>query len=150
MIDAPLPGSRSTSRSTLAPFVIACSAWVRCVEGSPCALTIVCEMPAAVKAASRYLRSNCSQRTDDCVSGSRTAISPLPTVVAAFVLLPPLLLLLFEEPQPAATRDTNPSASTARILYLLTSLLLSWFHDCLCELKRRRSLCRPSPPCCHP
>ncbi len=50
MIAAPLPGSRSTSRITLAPLVIACSAWVFWVAGSPWALTIVWEMPAAVSA----------------------------------------------------------------------------------------------------
>src|SRR5581483_2281850 len=78
MIAAPLPGSRSTSRSTFAPFVMACSACVFWVVGSPWALTIVWGMPAAVSALSRYGRSNCSQRTDDWVSGRRTATLPTP------------------------------------------------------------------------
>ena len=46
--------------------------------------------PAFLNAWPRYLRSNCSQRTDDCVSGSSTAtlpLPPLPPVVAA----PPVL-----------------------------------------------------------
>src|SRR5256885_12412178 len=95
MIAAPEPGSRSTSRMTLAPLVSAWSAWLRWVLGSPCALTIVCLMPAALNAWSRYLRSCVSQRTDDCVSGSSTAMPPL-----TFPTLP--LDLLFEEPQPTA------------------------------------------------
>src|SRR3954453_5323408 len=76
MIEAPEPGSRSTSRSTFAPFVIACSACVRCVPGSPWAFTIVASTPAALNASPRYFLSNCSQRTDDFVSGSSTATLP--------------------------------------------------------------------------
>src|SRR3954452_5793892 len=107
MIAAPEPGSRSTSRMTLAPLVSAWSAWLRWVLGSPWALTIVCEMPAALNAWSRYLRSCVSQRTDDCVSGSRTAILPLPPP-------PPLLPeLLLDEPQPAAMA---PAATMTRAL----------------------------------
>src|SRR5690242_19148857 len=97
MIAAPDPGSRSTSRMTLAPLVSAWSAWLRWVLGSPCALTMVCGMPAALKAWSRYLRSWVSQRTDDCVSGSSTAILALPPP-----LLPLVLELLLLDPQPAA------------------------------------------------
>src|SRR4051794_30229806 len=96
MIDLPEPGSRSTRRMTFAPLVIACSAWVRWVAGSPWAFVIVWSIPAAVNAWFRYLRSNCSQRTDDFVSGRSTAPLPPPPP-----LLPPLLLLLFDEPQPA-------------------------------------------------
>ena len=62
---------------------MACSACVFWVLGSPWAFTIVCEMPAALNALSRYGRSNCSQRTEDWVSGSSTATSPLPTLVLA-------------------------------------------------------------------
>src|SRR5690242_4311183 len=104
MIALPLPGSRSTSRITLAPLVSACSAWVRCWPGSPWALTIVCLTPAAVKAWSRYLRSNCSHRTEDCVSGRSTATLPLAPLVVLLAAAPPLVfVLLLDEPQPAAT-----------------------------------------------
>src|SRR3954452_19271516 len=109
MIAAPEPGSRSTSRMTLAPLVSAWSAWLRWVLGSPCALTMVCGIPAALKAWSRYLRSWVSQRTDDCVSGSSTAILPL-----LLPLLPLVLELLLLDPQPmpmaAAAMTRAPSA----------------------------------------
>src|SRR5919204_7027024 len=125
MIDLPLPGSRSTSRITLAPLVSACSACVRCVPGSPWALTIVCLMPADVNAWSRYLRSNCSHRTDDCVSGSSTAMLPLTPL--ALVLAPPLVLDLLLEPQPAATvAAAVASATSIQLLFLGTSTSPSW------------------------
>src|SRR3954451_21040930 len=108
MIAAPEPGSRSTSRMTLAPLVSAWSAWLRCVLGSPWALTMVCGMPAALNAWSRYRRSCVSQRTDDWVSGSSTAILPL------FELPPVELLSLLLDPQPtpmaAAAMTRAPSA----------------------------------------
>src|SRR3954454_7222223 len=109
MIAAPDPGSRPTSRMTLAPLVSAWSAWLRWVLGSPCALTMVCGMPADLKAWSRYLRSWVSQRTDDCVSGSSTAILPLPELLLPFVLE---LLLLDPQPTPmaAAAMTRAPSA----------------------------------------
>src|SRR3954449_9080117 len=134
MIDLPLPGSRSTSRMTFAPFVSACSAWVRCVPGSPWALVIVCLIPAAVKAWSRYLRSNCSQRTDDCVSGRSTATLPAlapPLVLAA----PPLveLLLLLDEPQPAATSATVTARAHRPHHIFFGTATSSWFcGPCLC------------------
>src|SRR3954451_4749872 len=109
MIAAPDPGSRSTSRMTLAPLVSAWSPWLRWVLGSPWALTMVCGMPAALNAWSRYRRSCVSHRTDDCVSGSSTAILPL-------FELPPLVLveLLLLDPQPtpmaAAAMTRAPSA----------------------------------------
>src|SRR5213080_2411527 len=112
MIAAPEPGSRSTSRMTLAPLVIAWSAWLACVAGSPCALTIVCLTPAAVKAWSRYLRSCVSQRTDDFVSGRSTAMEPLPLVLLDGVLLAELLLDdLLELPQPATAKAMAASAA---------------------------------------
>src|SRR3954451_19900022 len=104
MIEAPEPGSRSTSRRTFAPFLMACSAWVRCVLGSPWAFTIVASTPAALKASPRYFLSNCSQRTDDFVSGSSTATLPAdPPLLPLLVLVLPLELLLSSEPQPATT-----------------------------------------------
>src|ERR671937_677193 len=124
MIDLPLPGSRSTSRMTFAPLVSACSAWVRCVPGSPWAFVIVCLIPAAVKAWSRYLRSNCSQRTDDCVSGRSTAMLPF-TFELPEVLAPALVevLLLLDDPQPAATSATiATSAARPHHFFLGTSL----------------------------
>src|SRR4051794_7052732 len=112
MIAAPEPGSRSTRRMTLAPFVIAWSAWLACVAGSPWALTIVCLIPAAVKAWSRYLRSCVSQRTDDFVSGRSTAIEPLPLVLLDGVLLAELLLDdLLELPQPATAKARAATAA---------------------------------------
>src|SRR5689334_14574155 len=87
MIAAPDPGSRSTSRMTFAPLVSAWSAWLRWVVGSPCAFTIVYGTPAALNASARYRRSWVSHRTDDLVSGRRTAT--LPALAPLVVLLPP-------------------------------------------------------------
>src|ERR671937_3324648 len=104
---APEPESRFTSRSTFAPFVISCSACCCCVDLSPCALSIVTGTPAALNAACSSGRSNDSQRTDDCVSGSST-----PTFSALLPLLePPLVdeLLSLFEPHAAA-----PNASVHR------------------------------------
>src|SRR4029078_10531586 len=92
MIAAPDPGSRSTSRITFAPFVIAWSAWLACVAGSPWALTMVCLTPAAVDAWSRCLLSWVSQRTDDLVSGRSTAMLPLAPLLDEL-----LVLLLLDE-----------------------------------------------------
>src|SRR5262245_9972857 len=58
---------------TLAPFVIACSAWVCWVVALPCALTMLYVRPAFLNAAARNGRSAVSQRTDDWLSGSNTA-----------------------------------------------------------------------------
>src|SRR3954469_20006939 len=90
MIAAPEAGSRSARRTTLAPLVSAWSAWLRCVAGSPWALTIVWGTPAALKASSRYRRSWVSQRTEDCLSGRSTA--PLPALDPLLLLLLPLLV----------------------------------------------------------
>src|SRR3954471_17829171 len=85
---APEPESRFTSRSTLAPFVIACSACCCWVDLSPWAFEIVTGTPAALKAACSNGRSAVSQRTEDFVSGSRTA---------TFSAFAELLLLLLDE-----------------------------------------------------
>ena len=71
-IAAPEPESRFTSRSTLAPFVISCSACCCWVDLSPWALSMVTGTPAALNACCSSGRSNDSQRTDDFVSGSST------------------------------------------------------------------------------
>src|SRR5436305_2706385 len=121
MIAAPEPGSRSTSRMTFAPLVSAWSAWLRWVAGSPCALTIVCGMPAALNAWSRYLRSCVSQRTDDCVSGSSTATLALPPPPP-----PPLVLeLLLLDPQPAAMAAARMTTAPSAHLNL-TGTASSW------------------------
>src|SRR3954447_4007635 len=111
-IAAPEPESRLTSRSTLAPLVIACSACCCCVDLSPSAFSIVDSTPAASKACLSSGRSSVSQRTDDFESGSRTATLP--------GFAPPLLLLLLEEPPldesslpHAATASDRPAATVA-------------------------------------
>src|SRR3954468_17717934 len=111
-IAAPEPESRFTSRSTLAPFVIACSACCCCVDLSPSAFSIVDCTPAASKACLRSGRSTVSQRTDDLESGSSTATLP-----ADFLLdeleLPLSLLLLLSLPQPAVNGSAPVAASAA-------------------------------------
>src|SRR5215211_9422573 len=100
-IAAPEPESRLTSRSTLAPLVIACSACCCCVDLSPSAFWIVTSTPASSNAFFRNGRSTVSQRTDDLESGSRTATLP-----ASSPPPPPPLFELEPEsssPQPATT-----------------------------------------------
>src|SRR5918998_4465975 len=75
-IAAPEPESRLTSRSTVAPFVIACSACCCCVALSPSAFWISASTPAALNARWRNGRSTVSHRTDDFESGSSTATLP--------------------------------------------------------------------------
>src|SRR3954453_12523993 len=124
MIAAPDPGSRSTSRMTLAPLVSAWSAWLRCVAGSPCALTMVYGTPAFLKASARYRRSCVSHRTDDFVSGRSTAT--LSALVAAVVLLPPPVEPLSLSSLPHAATPTAAIAQTPSVNALgnLTDLTL--------------------------
>src|SRR5918911_3511263 len=98
-IAAPEPESRLTSRITLAPLVIACSACCCCVDLSPSAFSIVDLTPAASNACLRSGRSTVSQRTDDLESGSSTAT--LPGLEPPPPPPPPLLELLSSPPQPA-------------------------------------------------
>src|SRR4051794_10272798 len=126
MIAAPDPGSRSTSRTTLAPLVSAWSAWLRCVAGSPCALTMVYGTPAFLNASARYRRSCVSQRTDDWVSGRSTATL---SALALVVLLPPplvdvlLSLLLPQAAIPTAAIAQTPSVNALGNLTDLTLLM---------------------------
>src|SRR5829696_1565448 len=109
-IAAPEPESRLTSRSTLAPFVIACSACCCWVALSPSAFWIVASTPAALKASERNGRSTVSQRTDDLESGSSTAtlpgLSPPPPPP------PPEPPLDSSSPHPA-TASAHPAATVA-------------------------------------
>src|SRR5215213_8646244 len=108
-IAAPEPESRLTSRSTLAPLVIACSACCCWVDLSPSAFWIVASTPAALKASARNGRSTVSQRTDDLESGSSTAtlpgLSPPPPP-------PPEPQLESSSPHPA-TASAQPAATVA-------------------------------------
>src|SRR5580765_4987588 len=88
---------------TFAPSAMHWSACDFCFCGSPWALTTRAETPAALKAFSRYGRSNCSQRTEVLVSGIR----PHARIPARFPA----------EPAPAITaaaRAARPSAITLR------------------------------------
>src|SRR6478672_1152966 len=95
---APEPESRFTSRSTFAPFVMACSACCCWVDLSPWAFEMIALTPAAWKDFLSSGRSTFSQRVDDFVSGSRTPTVPPPLLELPLELLLELLLLL---PQPA-------------------------------------------------
>src|SRR5918994_5350250 len=126
-IAAPEPESRLTSRMTLAPLVIACSACCCCVDLSPSAFWIVASTPAALKASARNGRSTVSQRTDDLESGSSTATlpgsSPPPPP-------PPELEPESSSPHPA-TASAQPAATVAashaplRMEFLLIGLFSS-------------------------
>src|ERR687898_2198113 len=109
-IAAPEPESRLTSRSTLAPLVIACSACCCWVDLSPSAFWIVASTPAALKASARNGRSTVSQRTDDLESGSSTAT--LPASSPPPPPPPPEPPLDSSSPQPA-TASAQPAATVA-------------------------------------
>src|SRR5215203_3450656 len=131
-IAAPEPESRFTSRSTLAPFVMACSACCCWVALSPSAFWIVASTPAALKASARNGRSTVSQRTDDLESGSSTATLP------GFSPPPPLDPELPESelssPHPA-TASAQPAATVAinhapRCMGLLLLLIVFVLASC--------------------
>src|SRR3954454_8994766 len=110
-IAAPEPESRLTSRMTLAPLVIACSACCCWVDLSPWAFWIVTGTPACLNAAVRRGRSAVSQRTDDFVSGSSTAtLSAELLLPLLLLLLLPLLLPLSLPPQAATPNERAHSA----------------------------------------
>src|SRR3954447_8928823 len=135
-IAAPEPESRFTSRSTFAPFVIACSACCCCVDLSPSAFWIVASTPAALKASARNGRSTVSQRTDDFESGNSTATLP-----GFFEPLEPELpgseLLELSSPQPA-TASAQPAATVAanHALLRMGFLLLIGLMSSSCKSPR--------------
>src|SRR5919206_413266 len=138
-IAAPEPESRLTSRITLAPLVIACSACCCCVDLSPSAFSIVDCTPAASKACLSSGRSSVSQRTDDFESGSRTAtlpgLAPPPP--------PPPPPLLDDEssppPQPATARAAPAAIVAANQVPLCTGvLLMGWWVLSLGVIASRR------------
>src|SRR4051812_29044092 len=88
---------------TFAPSAMHWSACVFCFCGSPWALTTRAETPAALKAFSRYGRSNCSQRTEVLVSGIR----PHARIPARFPAVPAPAIT-------AAARATRPSVTAMR------------------------------------
>src|SRR5438105_7122817 len=78
---APLPESRASMSSTLAPSVMSASAWVCMVLALPWALSTLKSLvvrPAAWKAFARYGASKLTYRAEVVVSGSNTPIFPFP------------------------------------------------------------------------
>src|SRR5438132_13526971 len=78
---APLPESRASTMSTLAPSVMSASAWVCMVLALPWALSTLKSLavrPAALNAFVRYGASKVTYRVDVVVSGSNTPILPFP------------------------------------------------------------------------
>src|SRR3954447_17084220 len=71
-IDAAEPLSREVSTTTVAPAARHAWACAFCFCGSFSALLIEYVTPAALRALAKSGASNCTQRTDDFVSGSRT------------------------------------------------------------------------------
>src|SRR5512146_831128 len=63
--------------TTFAPAARHACAWAFCFSGSLSALLIDADTPAALNAFLKPGASNCCQRTDDFVSGSRTQTSTL-------------------------------------------------------------------------
>src|SRR5581483_11259067 len=134
---APLPESRASTNSTVAPAVMSASAWVCMVLALPCALSILnwlADSPAAWNALVRYGASKDTYRADVVVSGSSTPTIPLPwaarpfscasaeksavndeadidTAAVVLVVLPaPADVFVFEEPQ--ALRPPTTSTAT--------------------------------------
>src|SRR5918999_3217067 len=119
-IAAPEPESRLTSSSTVAPFVIACSACCCWVALSPSAFWISASIPAASNACWRNGRSPVSQRTDDFESGSRTATLPASSPPPPAAPPPPSSS---SSPQPANT-SAPAAAITAAICHALFCMVL--------------------------
>ena len=99
---------------------MACSAWVRWFAGSPWAFLIEKSelfRPAALNASPKKRRSAFSQRSDDFVSGSSTAILPL-----SFFASP--CAEVFSSSDPHATRPaaSTPHTSTASHRFMEPSL----------------------------
>src|SRR5436309_4417721 len=93
---------------TLAPSAMHWSACDFCFCGSFCAFTTRAGMPAALNALSRYGLSNCSQRTDDFVSGIR----PHAWMLACLDAVPAVATATATAS--AATAATSPTAITLR------------------------------------
>src|SRR5579871_4566966 len=71
-IAAAEPLSRAVSMTTFAPAARHACACAFCLVGSLRALLIEADTPAFLNALAKSGASNCTQRTDDLVSGSRT------------------------------------------------------------------------------
>src|SRR5690242_13325094 len=102
---------------TFAPFVMACSACCCWVDLSPWAFWISTGTPAALNACCRSGRSAVSQRTDDFVSGSRTAtLSAFALLLLEPLLVPPPPPLLSLPPQAAMANESahRPAASDSQ------------------------------------
>src|SRR5918999_3980050 len=119
-IAAPEPESRLTSSSTVAPFVIACSACCCWVALSPSAFWISDSIPAASNACLRNGRSTVSQRTDDRESGSSTATLPASPPLSEAAPPPPPSS---SSPQ-AASASAPPAISTAANCHALDLIAL--------------------------
>src|SRR5215208_6198776 len=123
-IAAPEPESRFTSSSTLAPFVIACSACCCWADLSPSALVMVDFTPAASNAFLRNGRSTVSQRVDDLESGSSTATLPLGLPLLLLPPPPPESLLSSPHAATGTARAATPAQSASLFHLSLTSSLL--------------------------
>src|SRR3954451_7062882 len=120
-IDAAEPLSKAVSMTTFAPAAMHACACAFCLSGSFRALLIDADTPAFANAAFMSGASNCTQRTDDLVSGSRTQTWTLE--VLCFVLA-----VAVATTTPAATMARMPSVATAflgNFLTLVASSLLN-------------------------
>src|SRR6185369_10731787 len=104
----PVPLSRLTIMRTLTPLVIIWSAMVWKAFLSFCAFWMSYSTPAALNAASRYLRSAVSHRAEDALSGRMT-----PTFAFFAGVVPPVLLLLPQADSPP--RAIRPVAASRQM-----------------------------------
>src|SRR4029079_575838 len=104
-----VPVSSDVMMPTFAPSLMHCSAWASCFCCCPRAFTTDAVSLAFLKALMNAVLSNCSQRTDDAVSGSRTHTCV--PVAADFALFPDA---------PPTTRPTATAATRNTMLSFFT------------------------------
>src|SRR3954447_368773 len=112
-IDAAEPLSREVSTTTVAPAARHAWACAFCFCGSFSALLIEYVTPAALRALAKSGASNCTQRTDDFVSGSRTQT----WMLAEFLAVAPVATTARTTPARITTAaDLRKSRCTASLL----------------------------------
>ncbi len=121
-IDAAEPLSSAVSTTTLAPAARHAWACAFCFCGSLSALVIEYVTPAAFRALAKSGASNCTQRTDDFVSGSRTQT----WMFAAFFLVLAIALAAITAVTPMAATSSRTTGLLRTFFKVVSSLVAGW------------------------
>src|SRR6185312_16917892 len=117
-IDAAEPLSRAVSMTTFAPAAMHACACAFCLSGSLRALLIDADTPAFLNAAFMAGASNCTQRTDDFVSGSSTHTWVLAFLLPEFAPAPVAASAATEATMRSRMSDLLETFFTANLLLL--------------------------------